>query len=207
MRDLGVIVDAKLNYREHIDFISKKSSRLSGFVIRQTKFFNDNDIPIILFNCYVRSLLEYCCPIWSPSYTVHINRLERLQKRFIYHLTYSRKLCRHLESYDSRLKYFKMSTLEERRRITDVVFLHKLVNGIIDSPNLLERIKLIVPRSSSRLHCRKTFNLPYCHANYGHHSAVYRMCSFYNSICSKTDIFGSSVSSFKRLLYSENLFV
>lgn len=202
MRDLGVVVDTKLDFKEHLDSLVKKSARLAGFVIRQTNFFKDPEVAIVLFNCYVRSLMEYCSPVWCPSYAVHINRLERVQKQFLYHLSYSHKLCRRLRSYSSRLAHFKMSPLELRRNVADMVFLQKLVNGHIDAPKLLEKIDFAVPRSSSRLHNRITFTLPHRQTSYGQHSPLYRMCSSYNEICHNIDIFSAPVSSFKRLLLS-----
>lgn len=36
MRDLGVIVDTKLDFREHIDHVTKKGTRLAGFVPNKT---------------------------------------------------------------------------------------------------------------------------------------------------------------------------
>lgn len=202
MRDLGVTVDTKLDFREHIDCIAKKCSRLAGFVSRQTKFFKDPDISIIIFNCYVRSILEYCSPVWSPTYKVHIERLEKLQQRFLYHLSYSNNLGSKLDSYGSRLYHFKMSSLQKRRNSADLVFLHKLIHGYIDSPSLLAKIEFDIPRPSSRLINRKTFSLPHSRTNYGHHSCLYRICCSYNNICHDVDIFNPSVSSFKRLLLS-----
>lgn len=201
IRDLGVTLDSKLDFRDHIDLIAKKGARLAGFVTRQTKFFKDIEIPVILFNCYVRSLLEYCSPIWSPSYAVHVDRLERLQKQFLYHLSFVNNLCHSLTTYDSRLAYFKLTSLEFRRSVADILFLHKIINGKIDSPELLEKVELIVPRSCSRLHNRKTFNLPSCRTNYAQHSPLYRMCSAYNAICHDVDIFGDSINTFKKYFF------
>lgn len=203
IRDLGVIVDQKLDFREHIDHIAKKGARLAGFVIRQTKTFKEPEIPIILFNCYVRSLLEYCSPIWSPSYAVHINRIERLQKKFIYHLTYANNRCRSLTSYDSRLQHYNMFPLDHRRKTADIVFLHKIINGIIDSPDILHKIQLSVPRVGSRLNNRKTFLLPSCRTNYSQHSSLYRLCSYYNGICNDLDIFNASAKTIKNFMYSK----
>ncbi|CAH2097232.1 unnamed protein product [Euphydryas editha] len=81
IRDLGVIVDSRLSFISHVDSIVKKASRLSGFISRQTKIFKDPKILIPIYNCLVRSILEYNSPIWSPGYAVHIKRIERVQKR------------------------------------------------------------------------------------------------------------------------------
>ena len=42
----------------------------------------DPEIMLKLFNTYIRSKLEYCCSIWSPTLQSEINELERVQKTF-----------------------------------------------------------------------------------------------------------------------------
>lgn len=197
IRDLGVVLDSKLDFRDHIDGIIKKGTRLAGFVIRQTKFFNDCEIPIILYNCYVRAILEYCCQIWCPSYAVHIARIEKLQKQFLYHLSYAHNLCQKLPSYESRLQYFKLTTLENRRQIADIVYLSKLVNGKLDAPSLTSKLQFAVPRPGSRLHNIKTFSLSLSRTKYCQHSPLYRMCSAYNSVSNDIDIFSASIRCLK----------
>lgn len=59
MRDLGVIMDVKVNFREHVDCIAKIGSQLAGFLPRQTKFFRGHVVFIILYNCYMCSTIEY----------------------------------------------------------------------------------------------------------------------------------------------------
>ena len=36
----------------------------------------------IIFNTYIKSKLDYCSTIWSPSGQAEINQLERIQKHF-----------------------------------------------------------------------------------------------------------------------------
>ena len=37
---------------------------------------------MIMFNTYIRSKLDYCSTIWSPSSQTEINKLEKIQKHF-----------------------------------------------------------------------------------------------------------------------------
>lgn len=200
LRDLGVIVDQKMDFKQHFEHIGKKAAKLAGFVIRQTKTFKDPEVPIIIFNCYVRPIIEYCSQIWNPSYAVHSTKIEKLQKQFLYHLAFADNRCRTLTSYQSRLTHYKMSTLEHRRKIADVLFLYKIVNGLIDCPDMVANIFICIPRISSRLINRKTFFIPTHRTNYGRNSPLSRMCSYYNDICHEADIFNSSVNRFKRIL-------
>ncbi|KAG7307743.1 hypothetical protein JYU34_006318 [Plutella xylostella] len=202
IRDLGIIMDKTLSFRDHIDITIKKASKLAGFVTRQTKIFRDSSLAITMFNSLVRSILEYSSPVWNPSYKIHVNRLERVQKRFLYHLAYTENKCRSLESYSDRRKHYKLQSLEARRRCNDIIFLTKTVQGKVDSPEILGKIKLNIPRSGSRLQNRKTFYLPTCTTLHAQHSPLYRLLATYNSVQDSIDIFGSTVSSIKYQLKS-----
>lgn len=195
IRDLGVVMDATLSFRNHFDSIISKASRLTGFVSRQMKIFNEPEISILIYNSLIRSILEYCSTVWNPGYQVHSDRIERVQKRFLYHLTYNNFKCKQLLSYESRLSHFNMSSLHKRRKSLDLMFLFKVIHGIIDAPDILESLYISVPRPGSRLINRKTFSLPICRTNLGQHSPVYRMCSCYNGVRCDFDIFSGSVAS------------
>ena len=49
-KDLGVILDSKLTFNNHINDIVASSYRNLGFIIRNTKDFVDNNTLILLFN-------------------------------------------------------------------------------------------------------------------------------------------------------------
>ena len=65
VKDLGVIFDRKLSFKEHIDFIFSKSMRLLGFINRISSEFQDPTTLKSLYVSLVRSHLEYCGVIWN----------------------------------------------------------------------------------------------------------------------------------------------
>jgi hypothetical protein len=78
-KDLGVVLDHQLDFREHVNYIVAKSNSLLGFVRRMTRDFRN---PYSIRNLYcslVRSNLEYSSIIWNPAYKIHIDRIERVQ--------------------------------------------------------------------------------------------------------------------------------
>lgn len=85
IRDLGVILDQKLTFIQHIDNIIKRASNMLGFIIRNCKIFKKEKSKILLYNTLVRSILEYCSVVWRPHYATHVLRIERIQKRFLWH--------------------------------------------------------------------------------------------------------------------------
>ena len=68
------------------------------------------------FITYVRPLLEYASPVWSPSHIYLINVIESMQRSFTKRLPEMRTL-----SYSDRLERLELQTLKHRRLITDLV--------------------------------------------------------------------------------------
>lgn len=85
IRDLGITFDRQLTFLPHIENVIKKASRMLGFVLRNLTGFRHSKTKITLYNCLVRSVLEYCSTVWRPHYATHILRLERVQKPFLWH--------------------------------------------------------------------------------------------------------------------------
>ncbi|MBV2145382.1 MAG: hypothetical protein KTM48_01385, partial [Wolbachia endosymbiont of Pissodes strobi] len=53
-------------------------------------------------------------------------------------------------NYDDIGKLLNLPKLKARRDYLDVVFLYKIVNGIVDCPGILERVSLLVPQVNLR---------------------------------------------------------
>ena len=66
IKDLGILLDTKLNFNCHIDMIVKKAYRSWGMIRRYVSDFSDPYVLNSLFVSFVRSILEYCSAIWSP---------------------------------------------------------------------------------------------------------------------------------------------
>lgn len=204
VRDLGVIIDNTLSFRDHIDSIISKASQVSGLVLRLMKIFKDPSLTILVYNSIIRSILEYCSVAWSPGYEVHSDRIERVQKRFLYYLAYTDLNAKNFNSYDARLINYKVQTLKYRREAADFLFLYKLLHGYIDAPDLLAKISFYIPRQGSRLQKRKIFSLPDVKSNLGQHSPIYRICSLANCSRQHLDVFSESVGSLKNKLKTKS---
>jgi hypothetical protein len=74
MTDLGVILDSKLAFREHIDSVVNKGSAMFGFKKRLSREFRDPYTLKVLFVTYVRFKLEYANCVWQPFYVTHIRK-------------------------------------------------------------------------------------------------------------------------------------
>lgn len=205
IRDLGVHIDSKLRFHVHIDKIAKKGFKLMGFVLRNCKQFKRSSSKIAVFNSLVRSGLEYGSVVWSPLYEIHKQRLESIQRKFLYHLSYQCKLAKRLPTYETRLEYFKLLSLEDRRKVLDFMFLYKIINNKVDCADLLSRINYNVPSKLARLSRYLPFKANTFRTNLGHFSAMDRIQSQFSKLSRSNDVdmsyslrkFKSSLMSFK----------
>lgn len=202
IRDLGIILDSNLRFDKHIDKITSKAFKTLGFILRNTKEFKQSQTIILLYNALVRSCLEYCCVVWNPHYKKYIERIERIQKKFLKILSY-RYNARSLKNYSDRLAHFNMTSLEDRRRFLDLIFLYKIVNGVFDCPQILREITFNIPFKRPRPGKFKPFYLRRTYSKLGRNSPLNRLCERYNSLISsnkKIDIFGDTLTQFKKYL-------
>lgn len=197
-RDLGVLFDEKMSFSHHYEMLTKRCNKLVGFISRASRDFKSPKSLLALYRSLVMSHLEYASVVWSPQYVTHIDRIESIQRRLVRILTFRFGLKRELTSYEERTRHFKLDTLEKRRKIQDLIYLHKITSGSI-STTILSDISLRVPFRSSRREC--TFSVPICTNNVSFHNPILRMCREYNGLvgCSKDelDVYGSSLGKWR----------
>ena len=84
---------------------------------------NDRSLLCKRFCTFVRPVLEYNSPIWSPHYIKDFKTNEKVQKYFTKNLKGLRN-----KPYNERLSILNLLSLECRRAYADIVFLYKICN-------------------------------------------------------------------------------
>uniref|UniRef100_A0A2H1VC59 SFRICE_022052 n=1 Tax=Spodoptera frugiperda TaxID=7108 RepID=A0A2H1VC59_SPOFR len=200
VRDLGVIMDTKVNFRSHIDNIVTKSARLLGFLKRSTRGFRLVRTKIVLYNALVRSHLEFASVVWNPHYAVHSQRIESVQRAFTKHLAWTFGDISSRCPYEQRLQCYSMDTLRNRRLTQDLVFFYKLVNNKLDCGKLIEQIGLRVPHKLPRYPITHLFHSRVSNTNLGVNSPLNRLVSEINSLTKSApdvDVYYDSMKVFK----------
>ena len=153
MRDLGIMLDQKLTFGEHIDSTVRKANRALGLLMRTLQT-GKNGRPLKIENtrallttyfANVRSVLEYGSVVWSGAAQTHIQRIERVQGRF---LAWLRNRCRVTGvslSYPELIRHFEIGTMQARFRQHDILFIRNVHRHRIDSSFLLDKFPLAVP--------------------------------------------------------------
>lgn len=193
--DLGVMMDAKLSFSDHVQHISNKALKSLGFVLRVSRPFSDTGCLKLLYNSYVRSVLEYCSIIWNPQYITYKQIIERIQYKFIKHLNYRSYISS--EDYEEACVYHKLSALDNRRVLADMAFLHGLCNGYIDCSDLLQRVMCICCPKKRTRHT-SLFAIQRSSTYYAQNAVISRLQKTYNNKFNNTvDLFCYSRSKFK----------
>lgn len=200
--DLGVMFDLKLSFVPHVEYIVAKSSRMLGFLIRNSRDFSKVEITKLLFYSFVRAVLEYASLVWSPIYKVHIDKLESIQRRFLKFLCY--KVDKHYPPqgicHQQLLQKFSFTSLESRRKFNKLYFLFKLLSGNIDCIELLSKLNFHVPRISSRK--KNTFYIDQARTNTYKMSPIFKICSEANKF--DIDMFGiAKLEKFRQIARAE----
>lgn len=152
IKDLGVLLDSKLTYKNHLDYIISKAKSILAWIKRYSYEFDDPWVIKKLFDTFVIPILEYASHVWSPTAKCDIVRIESIQKQFlIFALRKFRWLDRfELPSYKSRLLFFHMNSLEDRRKMFQVLFIFSLITSLISSPQLLSNLNINIPTRDTR---------------------------------------------------------
>jgi hypothetical protein len=193
VKDLGVIIDGNLQFKDHINCIVHNASCRASMIL---KCFQSHNINLLCraFIVYVRPLLEYNSPVWSPHSVGEIKALESVQRRFTKKLPGFSEL-----DYETRLKSLSLETLEFRRLKFDLITTYKIIFGKIktDSSTFFE----FSDYTKTRGHSYKLKN-PLPHTNIKKFSFSNRVVAPWNSLL-KADF--TTISKFKESLNIENL--
>ena len=185
-RDLGVLIDNKLDFGKHIKTIVGKANRVLGMIRVSFECIN---IPMMynLYTSLVRPLLEYCVQVWSPYKRKDIILLERVQRR-------ATKMIPKLKNlpYDERLKKMKLPRLYDRRVRGDMIETHKIMSGIekLDASKLFQRSAF-----QGRSHPKKLYR-KYTRLNVRKNWFTQRVIKKWNSLTEK-EVTAEKTSCFK----------
>ena len=85
---LGIIIDEKLNWKQHIDFIHKKTAKSLG-IISKLRHFVDKSCLLTLYYSLIYPYLIYGNIVWANTFHSSLLKIYSLQKRFTRRTTFS----------------------------------------------------------------------------------------------------------------------
>ena len=122
--DLGVTLDFKLDFSNHVQNITSKASRVCGMIKRAIGFNAPTSVKLSLFKTYSRSILETSCQVWSPHFKTSIVKIESVQRSMTKFV-----LNDFISSYSARCQTLEILPLSYRREMHDLTFAYKALNN------------------------------------------------------------------------------
>jgi len=190
-KDIGVLIDSKLNFRSHIQAQVNKANSIMG-LIRRTYSYLDEESFKLLFKALVRPHIEYAAAVWNPYHKQDVELLENVQRRATRQLSSIRDL-----SYPERLKTLNLPTLKYRRARGDMIETFKILNNIYD-PKITTGLLPLTEETRTR-HNTKKLKKNAHRKDIRKYSFTQRVVNIWNSLPS-TVVNATSVQSFENRL-------
>ena len=129
LRDLGVIMNHKATFSDHIDKVCSQVSQKAGWILRtfqcrRTSFMKQ------MWKSLVQGHVDYCSQLYQPLQSGSLQRLETLQKTFTKRIPEVRD-----KNYWDRLKMLKMNSQQRRLERYRIIYTWKILEGY--APNCL----------------------------------------------------------------------
>ena len=88
LKYLGVILDHKVSWIQHISYVKNKISKGIGIMYKARRYLGSKSL-VNLYHSYIYPYLIYCIESWGNAAQCHLEPLFKLQKKIIRIITFS----------------------------------------------------------------------------------------------------------------------
>jgi len=177
-KDLGVVYQKDFRFDLQLKEIVNKTSKRLRLIKRFCQNITDIDLIRMLYLTYVRSHITSSLTVWSPKSREGIEKLEKIQKKFIKFLCVKMNIEFHRFLYVPILQLLDLPSIEKLIYIQTTKILYNLMNGKICSPFLSQCIKIKVHTFNARK--KQTFLTKIYKATYLERNVVTEAMRYFN---------------------------
>ncbi|KAL5270058.1 hypothetical protein ACHWQZ_G003517 [Mnemiopsis leidyi] len=125
VKDLGIYISNDCSWTHHINTAASSARKMASWILGA---FRDRSAltTMTLFKSLVRSKLEYCCLVWSPTKITEIQTLENVEREFTRRIVGMKD-----SSYWERLKKLKLISLQRRRERYIIIHTWKIMKNMV----------------------------------------------------------------------------
>lgn len=149
---LGIIIDYRLQWNKHIEYILKKTKYLT-YVFHKIKIYMDKETMRMIYYAFFHSIATYGIIAWGGAYNNNLNLLQALQNRIIEIINKNKFVAENplnlvqsftLESilyyYEKLKEEFLKSESKTRRKLVTLPEYNKMDKRVSDKSSLLRAI-------------------------------------------------------------------
>ena len=188
---LGVIIDDKLNWKEHIQYIKNKISKSIGILYKVRPCLCTGTLRNLYFS-FIYPYLIYCNEVWGNACSTHIDPIIKLQKRAVRTITFAHYLD-HTEPI-----FMELNILNFKRLVIQRIAILMFKNSL----NMVPKPIGLLFTKNCHIHNHKTRQNRSLHHPIGKGEAIYKTSSFHviqiwNHMSVNIKL-GTSVAQFKK---------
>jgi len=130
LRDLGVQMNEKADFSDHINKVVTQVSQKAGWILR-TFATRSTTFMRLMWKTLLQAHIDYCSQLYQPLQSGNLTRIENLMK------TYTKKIPQIKEqNYWMRLKTLKMNSQQRRFERYRILYTWKVLEGLVPNPGL-----------------------------------------------------------------------
>jgi hypothetical protein len=127
MKYLGVVIDERLKWNEHLAGIAKKAN-INNARLRKTRNILPQSLRLKLFQSVSLPTIDYSCTVWGYFSKTILKHIERIEHMF------ARTITGNYDFINTRggdlMKLLKMSTFENRLQYYTALIMYKSIHGL-----------------------------------------------------------------------------
>ena len=195
---LGITINDKMSWKNHIDIICGKISRAIG-TLNRLKHFLPLHAKLCIYNSLILPHINYGILLWGHT----CDRILKLQKKAMRII----KLCKYNAHTDPLFKSLNLLKVQDIFKVFQMKFYHKYTNGKL--PNYFDDMPLSLNNERYEYNTRIRYQIHTCQVNHEFAKKSLRYClpNTINSLPSlvKEKIFTHSIKGFS--LYFKNALI
>ena len=128
LRDLGVQMNDKGDFTDHVDKVCSKVNQKSGWILR-TFACRSTYFMKMMWKTLVQGHIDYCSQLYQPLQSGNLTRIENLMKVYTKKMPELKTL-----NYWMRLKRLKMNSQQRRFERYRIIYIWKILEGKVPNP-------------------------------------------------------------------------
>lgn len=191
MKYLGILIDEKLKFNEHMNFLVKKMASKVSFLSRNKKKFSF-ETRVLLYEALIQPTIDYCSTILILMNDGQMERLQIIQNRAMRALLN----CDYYTSRETMLNQLNMFSVRQRVCYNCLVFIHKAKTGLL--PDYLS--SLLVPVGEGQPYLLRRNNdlrTTVARSTTGQKCLFYKGVQMYNRMTSEVNVQNMTLNTVK----------